>query len=121
MHRTESADNESTTEDEDDASDRPTVPFRRNARVHTRPPPIRIALVQAAFTAVTLDLVVADLSRDPRSEYCYDRPSGISVVATSTILPRAWTAGDEGADEHARVYGSFTVPSLRTPRRLGVG
>ncbi|MBX3190365.1 MAG: hypothetical protein KF819_25420 [Labilithrix sp.] len=43
-------------------SDRPTIPVPRESGV-------RLKVSRVAFSAATVDVVVCDLSRDPRSEY----------------------------------------------------
>lgn len=62
---------------EDPQRDRPTLPVPGLS-------PIRIALVKIAFTAIKSERVLADLSRDPRSEICYERPSGPAVSLSAT-------------------------------------
>jgi hypothetical protein len=71
---------EHETAGEDDPRDRPTIPV---------PPPVtvRIELVRVAYGFAREDLVLADLARDPRSEFCADRPSGRAVIKTSALLP----------------------------------
>lgn len=80
------------------ASDRPTIPV---------PPPresgVRLKVERVAYAAATVDVVVCDLSRDPRSE---DYASAVDRVATLDTL-----------DERSRVaHRSGFFPARCAPR-----
>lgn len=51
------------------------------------PSPVRIALAKIAYGFVAVDVVVADLSRDPRSELAYERRSGPAVAKGGDVAP----------------------------------
>jgi hypothetical protein len=76
------------------ASDRPTIPVPE-----PRESGVRLQIARVAFGAATVDIVVCDLSRDPRSEsyiapripnesgsWPSQRPQNDSPPSTSTVL-----------------------------------
>lgn len=81
MKRYGSADESRKEEPAEERLDRPTVPV-------ARPSPIRIQLIEVAYGSARVDIVVADLARDPRSEYCFERSSGPALVKTDVDVPR---------------------------------